>query len=246
MALNCLGSVEMWGGQWFQAGSYQPPLLCCRHWEGNHLYHLCFAQPPLYSELTWRSFDVHAEALWRGWWLDNDDLKNSPPVGPSSGTFSQICCFGGASSSYKHTSVLRYPSGRRRQRHIAEQHSAAITCDALITCLPHYGWSDQAAFPRKTQIICFVVSSSEQEKQTYLVAIDDFFILTTGILVFNHSNMKLCCSFQEFLSCLCEMCCEIWMIMKSIPLIMDWIFLSHVLQTEQLWTLSSIFDCSGP
>lgn len=89
--LSGFGSrVGVGGGQWFPAGSYQRRLPQCRHRGGSHLYHLCFARPPLYLGLMWGSFYVHTEALRRGRSTRGRWPKNPPPVRPSWRNFKQV------------------------------------------------------------------------------------------------------------------------------------------------------------
>lgn len=95
--VRCVSKLSVFGGgggeggsQWFPAGSYQRRLLWCRHRGGSHLYHPCFARPPLYWWLLWRSFDVHTEALRKGQSSGQPWPKNSPPVRPSWRNFKQV------------------------------------------------------------------------------------------------------------------------------------------------------------
>lgn len=171
MSLNCLGLLLGGGGVGTSLVSgwvLSVPTALVPPPRRKPLISSLFCPAAFVLELPPRSFDVHTEA--HRWSSGQPWPKNCPPVRPTW----RNCWFCGASSPFKHTSVLRYP----RPRHIAEKLSAVVTCDALFTWLPAYGWSDQAAFPGKMQTICccFVVrTAAGQEGQTCLVRSDDCF-----------------------------------------------------------------------
>lgn len=133
-----------------------------------------------------------------------------------------------------------------RPRRNAETHSAA-TCDALFTCQPRYGWSDQAAFSSQdaNNLLLFCRPNSSRTGRTNLLGeIRQCFFFFFSILMTNNHLIIQTWSFavpsRDFpRRCLCVKCdVKSDTIMKSIPLILDWIFLLHVLQTEkQRWTL---------
>lgn len=204
--LNCLALVVVRRGgcQWFPAGSYQRRLIWCRHRGGGHLYHFCFARrPPLYLGLTWRSFDVHTEALRRGWssgrrWPKNlqsglrgETLNNSDLL---------LLLWSFSFQAHICSAVSFWPlttQAQRREAFCGRHMWRIVYMSAPLWLIWPSCISSQDA-----NNLLFCRPNSSWTGRTNLFGEMRRFLLWR-LKAFNHPNMKLYC-------CLCVTCCEIW------------------------------------